>query len=1165
MRIFVEDNSLQTMNDVFAAMIPQYKLLGDLPLSEKDFSQLASRIELVFGRDGYQRIQYLYKESFSVFLVFCAVYEYEGKVFWKTVEEYLGELSQPRRVELYSIFSSVLDKYNLNHFENESDEGYTYVTPILCHAGIPVNAYDNYFAAISNTVNDSFYDDFDVEDYLFYLKNKTEVTVRRYIKLANQKESYNFIQNTRKLILNNLIDQDDETENGNYTRMSEQISFWKEKPKVKKNLQARSNVQITAPKIKIDVDGLGIYCEIPRIIVKDSYDSYVLWEITSDDSSQLVKADFFRRNSVLVSEEKIITLKPATTYTITLKVDDQQISKWELAGVKDKYIAFLPNGNLIKTEWLPNTSVIFLIRNDHKILNKEELSVAEMSRIPLWIQYDIYSIDLTNLKTLPCSGFTVRVNTENKPTLIGGKTLFNQENSIAYMEMPYIKVPVIQDGEWHLELKHLADNVLVKINAIVSSNREFIELSSYITEDCYGNYDIRVWHKTGITGKFSIEYVPFGMVHIDHHDYWPSSYKGYLNNTHTIRTSPGVELDIYNAVKVSEVQFGDSIIHKYKAGEKDRFLLGEYRYRYNDHAFSTSIKISIHPVSWGINGIQNEIIELTNKVHTLKLNDFSNATDPYLLLAFGLQARDDIRTLTFELIGPNKETVLETIHSIKNKERLRIPLNPYLFEAQNAKTEIDFHLRVSLLDSTDMLVTSFLVARIQDEVIIQNAQYRQNENEIFIKWDETGTQIGREVVLVNFLKPWKKTSHFQIEDKTCQSIIAKAALEEGIYRYVIQKESDNLFSEETEAEICTFVPKDFRKGRIVIEGEREVSSDLEKLLYQLLRTRFIKPEQVSNRLKSIDQDIKSLLIHVPEDIHPLANAYILHERFWSEKDDVQEVRGLFTKLFDLFSSHGKETIKYIIESNYSKEYKRKLLHHFYCNNLTAPVRLNDLQAKLLADIDEDMAGFINLIQAENKTRGLNWAGISDLTTLREEDLFGGRDTNSTFLSDENLGNSTYITSYFKYVSDSLLRPRNFSKTTEDFIREFQRDQSVEETKIFGKTRLHLLVNWKNQNKDENTIRNKLSEVLDIPCEYQLKRDFADAFQALTKRRTDDELGYYVGLIALYASFIRNGQMIDRKEFSRLLHYMIDRCGKLYYRDAIIFELYMSLERGYSWV
>ena len=49
-------------------------------------------------------------------------------------------------------------------------KGYAYVTPILCHAGIPINSFEDYFAAISNTVNDAFYDDFDVDDYSYLFK-----------------------------------------------------------------------------------------------------------------------------------------------------------------------------------------------------------------------------------------------------------------------------------------------------------------------------------------------------------------------------------------------------------------------------------------------------------------------------------------------------------------------------------------------------------------------------------------------------------------------------------------------------------------------------------------------------------------------------------------------------------------------------------------------------------------------------------------------------------------------------------------------------------------------------------------------------------------------------------------------------------------------------------
>ena len=217
-------------------------------------------------------------------------------------------------------------------------------------------------------------------------------------------------------------------ETGNYIRMYEQISIWKEKPKNKKTIQARVNVQITAPKIKIDLDGVGVYCELPRIVVKDCYDSYLIWEISSDETTNVVKADFFRRSGVLVSEEKILTLKAAQSYTITLKVDDNLISKWEIDGVKNNYIAFSQNGNVIKTENLPNSSVILLLNKNISLIRKDELSLMELPQIPLWTDFNVYQVDLSKMKVLECTGMSILINSENKPIMVGGETLFNQEN-----------------------------------------------------------------------------------------------------------------------------------------------------------------------------------------------------------------------------------------------------------------------------------------------------------------------------------------------------------------------------------------------------------------------------------------------------------------------------------------------------------------------------------------------------------------------------------------------------------------------------------------------------------------------------------------------------------------------------------------------------------------
>lgn len=1163
MNIFTEDSSLQSMNNELVTLIPKYSLIGDIPLSERDFNHLASRIAILYGRAKYERVDYKYMECLAVFLVFCAVFEYDKKTFWKPIEKYIGDVSYNRKMEIFSVFSAVIEKYKLNHFENESEEGFTYVTPILCHAGIPINAYDHYFAAISNTVNDSFYDDFDVDDYISYFKNKTEITVKRFLKLANKRDSYNFIQNTRKLIFSDSVDKDEELNNGNYIRMVEQISLWKEKPKVKKDLQARSNVQITAPKIKIDLDGVGVYCELPRIVVKDCYDTYIIWEIASDETTTLVKSDFFRRSGVFVSEEKIITLRPAQLYTITLKVDDNQISKWEFDGVKENYITFTQNGNVIKTEALPNKSVILLLKKEIDIVEKEDLSIMEMPQIPLWVDFNVFRIDLSNMKVLQCTGFIIQIHSENKPVIDGGKTLFNQENSRAYMDLPYIKVPLIHDSEWHLEIKHKAgSNVLKKSNLVVAPGCERIFINSYIHEGCFGEYEIKIWNRAGFNGKFTIEYVPYCTILVDKNEYWPSTYQGYLNNTQLIRTSTGVELEIFNAEKISEINRDHHIDYRFKVNDRDRFLIGEYRYPFNGNVYTTPFKKSIHPISWGIIGIDNEIIDLSSRVYSLTLKDFSNATDPYLLFSFEFDPRDDIQYLTFNLIDSEQNILQSNNISVKNKDGYRIPLNSYSMEVFNSDLVIDYHLRVSLFDSNEFLVTSFLVARIQEEVMVENAQFSQTENEILITWKETGTLIGRECVLLNFLKPWENPYHFKIEDKARNIVIYNNNLEKGVYRYFIQKETEDLFFEEAEAEICTL--KDFQKGLIQEKGEPNFSTDIERILYQLLRTCFLKKEKIPNKLKQIELEIRSLKVKVPDDIHYLSYAYVLHNRFLTHKQDAPKVNQLFNALFDLFSRHGKETIRYVLESDFSVQYKKVLLHKFYCNNLTSNTRFTNYQLKLLDGIDEDMSGFIQLIQTENKTRGLNWAGISDIGVLREEDLFGDGENKATFLSDENLGISSNITKYFLYVADSLHRPKNISKRTEDFIRDFQKEHLIRETKIFGKTRLRLLAEWKEKNHDSKEIQDRLADILNIPCNKELINQFEDAFRAVSKRRYDDELGYYIGLIALYASLIRNGLIQETVEFKRLLHYAIEKCGKLYYRDAIVIELYMQMERGFSW-
>ncbi|WP_121661856.1 hypothetical protein [Metabacillus litoralis] len=51
MNLFTENNSLKSMNEILVEQIPKYSLIGELPLSKKDFNYLDSTITFLYEND----------------------------------------------------------------------------------------------------------------------------------------------------------------------------------------------------------------------------------------------------------------------------------------------------------------------------------------------------------------------------------------------------------------------------------------------------------------------------------------------------------------------------------------------------------------------------------------------------------------------------------------------------------------------------------------------------------------------------------------------------------------------------------------------------------------------------------------------------------------------------------------------------------------------------------------------------------------------------------------------------------------------------------------------------------------------------------------------------------------------------------------------------------
>lgn len=1155
MRVLPEDTSLKHINEILNNEIQKYRILGDLPFDQQDFLQLANRIGVFYDSGANQHIFLLYKESLAVFLVFCAVYEYDDRTFWKSVEKYIGEISIPHRNKMFNVFLQVLDKYNLELFESESEEGYAHVTPILCHAGIPINALDSFFSAISNTINDSFYDDFSVNDYLSYFKNKTEITVRRYLKLNSRSSAYQFIQDVRSSIIGTVEERIELT--GNKLRMLSHVDEWKEKPKIKKSLNARQNVKISAPKIKVDINGLGIFFVLPQIMIKQSYDPYVIWEIQSDEKIDMLKASIYRRDQVLYSQEKELILRPASSYCVTLKIEDNIIAKWEYKGVTNSFIAFQSNGNLIKDEYLPDCTVVLLLKNSEEISNKESLSIMELPAVPLWSQYNTYKIDLSNEKELICSSTRINIVADKNPSLIGGEKLFSQMNTDTYTKLPYFKIPITNEGEWHFEvIKKHEGSVLSKAINVLSPIYGRIDLERIIEVGKYGCYQIKVWHHSGVNARYNIEYVPMGRW-IEKKEYWPTEFVGYKSSVQAVQIDANVEINAYNAELVNYIQNESYGTVYFEARKDERFLMGDYKYSVDSNVYTTAIKKSLYPISWGITGVDNELVELTSRVYSFTLNELQTASDPMLYLAFDVSNRANMKTISFSLRNNKHEKVICEMFSIKEKSSLRIPLNKWIMELQSLN-EINHMFFIEIRDDNDMLLTAFSIARIQEEVIVSNAKCIATQEEIMLNWDEEGTKINRECVLVNFTHPWKKPLYKSIIDNETNMAINISGLSPGIYKYSIRKHNDDLFLDEHEDELCKI--KEFQSGFFQVKGQVDDETDLKKLLVKLLRTRFVKIDKVEKQINELEEQVVKLKTIVLDDVYVLISAYIVYSRFYSKREGYAKIDRIFKTLFHKFSIYCNEIMRLILESKLNTKYKKLMFHKFYCNNFISVKNINDVQKNMIADIDEDAAGFLYFIHGNS--RGYSWAGISDISVLREEELFG--DSENSFLSKENMGNSEYISQYFEFVYKIMLKPKNISKTVEELISEFQNEIEIKETLIFGRTRLKLLAEWKGSHKNAKEIEKNLSAIIKLEIEDNVRHEYKDAFTILEERKVYDELGYYVGFVALYAAFVRHGLIHEREEFNRLLNFTIEHTEKLYYRDAIIFELYLHEERGLKW-
>jgi len=395
MFLFNSNLSLNKIEGILSEKLHTVRIIGDLPISQKDFEYLAETIQNYAQIGLMDQLFKNYQICMAAFMVFTATYYYEEGAFWPYIEKYIRETSQNERNKLYQCFSFSVRRFKLPVFVKEQLEGQKYVTPIVCHSGIPQSCLDDYFDVVSDTLNNTlFFEGHILEDFKYLMRYKVQKPVIRYFDFLDN-DAEEFLQKSRDLI--SYLDMEKNSIEDAIiqfpdlpVRMIERCYEWQSHEKVKDKMRTRRNTIITSPKIFLDLHGMGIYVLLPQQGIRECFDDSVFWEIMCDEKIITLKSRLFKKGEIYLSKERAATLIPAANYTVTLFMEDKSVGQWSYKGLADGYISFDDKGGLIKRNYLP-PDVVTMVFADGYNLGKNDCMIEELPHIPYWPHSPILS------------------------------------------------------------------------------------------------------------------------------------------------------------------------------------------------------------------------------------------------------------------------------------------------------------------------------------------------------------------------------------------------------------------------------------------------------------------------------------------------------------------------------------------------------------------------------------------------------------------------------------------------------------------------------------------------------------------------------------------------------------------------------------------------------
>ena len=662
-RLMIRTNwDIQVIEYNLREYIESCEIWGDMDLSIDEYNNIKRKIACALGSCPTAAVIKNLFRKYPVTMVSDIInfvlFEFDNNDFWSSWANCFNVyLSVNNHAEVGSMVREIFQTYNFDIIE---DGGYTYVTPILCQAGIPCACFNKIFDILDGTLNSPYFDTKElINELRGYKHYLIDVPVERYFRLHTER-AIDLIIGLREMMhsLGSVSSFDSEVlpyYAGIEIRIIKQYVEWRAEIKHKGYKSRKSEQYYNPPKLIYDFCK-GICLFLPGQVLRQDMIYKLKWEITCDDEETITDfSQVYNIDGRNCTNESYVPINFAKYYRIELfDADDTSkslTSSWSVSGINEDnpVLAFNESGVLLSQNVISHKGTI-IVFDLEKTNISEKQGVQELIDIDLpnsWSNskaFKVYPAEKGASITLNTSGeeYSIKCKQNFDFEFVQGGTLFGEKFSARVMPV-FVKFPTVEINgdideynnstfeDWQISIIHRLSNtkhtvMLSEIGIMHYNGCARFSLTDHLNgfyEGVYGLYEIKIYD---------------GKTRRDHSFYMSPSIeysRSFENISGDVSTSSQSIGFYYRDIKAALIEFENDIRvlptpnhgfgwNQASTKSKGAYINGQIEFIYADNKYKIPFRKTVRDLQWQFwNETQNKLEEYGAKVlYSNELKDF---------------------------------------------------------------------------------------------------------------------------------------------------------------------------------------------------------------------------------------------------------------------------------------------------------------------------------------------------------------------------------------------------------------------------------------------------------------------------------------------------------------------------------------------------------------